>query len=214
MLQESRQLHGDRREGTQSPGEDRRDAKEQDEGRDAVLAPGDPEKPGNEAETETDGKRNAYGHGIEGKGPADSDLKENEPKTGGDENAGEEGFQSRGGDSLRENRPEVGPGYARGHHEEANGHVFRGQQPNLAEQHIETRDGQPDQEVRGDRPSDAAEEGEEDGSSVFASPDSSEAREDSDGSAKQDADHEPQAPLRQGACWHDQGRGGTSLALC
>src|SRR6267378_1002 len=197
MLQESRELKGDRNEGAQCSCGQSRHAEQEDEGRNSIFAGGHPEKSRDDAEPETQEETKADMERIDGDSPTGPDLEQDESESGGHENPREKDLESRRGDPLRDHGTHKHARQARRHKEKGQDQEIEIEVPCLAEDDVESRHAEANQKIRGDHPAHATEEGQEYRCSVLTSTDACEAGEHADRQGEETADRKSEPFLRQ-----------------
>src|SRR6266550_3038655 len=199
VLPESHELKRNRGQRTERSSEDRRNAEEEDEDRNAVLAPRHSEEAGDDAEPEAEQKAEADLERTEGQRPTGPDLEQDQSEAGGNEDAREETFEGRSRDPPRDQCADERARQTRGNEEKSEPQEIEVERPCLAKDDIKDRHAETNQEIRGDCPADATEEDQEDRSSVLASTDSREAGKDANRQREEATDHKSEPSFRQGA---------------
>src|SRR2546423_2153476 len=199
VLPEAHELERKRGQGAERSCEDRRHAEQEDEGRNAVLAPRHPEEPGDDAQPEAEQKAEADLERTEGQRPSGPDLEQDQSEAGGNEDAREEALEGRGRDPPRDQCADERARQTRGNEEEGEPQEIDVERPGLTKDDIKNRHAEANKEIRGDRPPYTTEEGQEDGSSVLATADSRQAGKDANRQREETTDRKAEPSFCQGA---------------
>src|SRR5437660_4948570 len=199
VLPESHELKRNRGQRTERSCEDRRHAEEEDENRNAVLAPRHSEEAGNDAEPEAEQKAEADLERTEGQRPTGPDLEQDQSEAGGNEDAREETFEGRSRDPPRDQGADERARQTRGHEEKGEPQEIEVERPRLTKDDIENRHAEANKEIRGDRPAHTTEECQEDGSSVLAPADAREAGKDANRQREETTDRKAEPSFCQDA---------------
>src|SRR2546430_9290534 len=131
VLPESHELKRNRARRAERPGEARRHAEQEDEGRNPILAPRHPEEARDDAQSEAEQKSEADLERTEGPRPTGPDLEQDQSEAGGNEDDREEAFEGIGRDPPRDQGAQKRAGQTRGNEEDGEPQAIEVERPCL-----------------------------------------------------------------------------------